>query len=1679
MATQSPQLRRASTSAVNVRKGPSLSYEIVAGINDDNPYKVLGKYHTGQSGDIGTWWQIERPDPDVASGWVRGDNVETEGDVSGVRTTWQPYTATLRTGSLALPFKDTLAEPNVEIPPIAITNLFDDFRTRHLYTGLGGTHNGIDWAMKEKHPVYAMAPGRVTAVKPEIKEDGKVDPLGNHVIVQSSGFRITYAHLSTVAVAKGAEVIPYDPSLKDNTEPDQKKNAPLGLPGTTGNSTGVHLHAHLKPDYIADIPTGHKHVGGAVNFQQYLPAGIYHWPDIAALEAEINDASVSVRAGLVDAIEQWMDNALRGEPDPNKPRLRVTRDGAVYMIPRADARFRYPCRPFPGNAVVGKDNAVWDLPHPFAETLPTPDWWKIEINRSFPVCWVHRAHTREIGNLHKVPLASPFRPANLPRYLQKDDSTNVRSTAHTRKQDQNGELVPDGSNTILRRQGKNGNDPFWGTEGDLVLDSDGNRIRIRPRLAGWVPITKLACDATTGDYLWYEIPYDTDDSSARGWVRGDVVTIKGLLSEEEKATIPAAFAGIDPVVPESPTIAGVESKKEVVALVHDQPRDGAHQVAALEGFAEATAQVSLSPTWYQVRFGSARRGWVRAGQVTAYNTDSLNTAPPRLRRWSGHTAAGPVRRGPAAGETVRATIAADSTAWHNLLGRDAAYPGWWQIRFSNTVSGWVKADDAVEIEGNLNSAPPPRVGLADPTQACTVRTEPSSTGTELGTIAAGSTDLHPVLERDADPAAWYQIRFSDTVTGWVSAACVRLHGDGRNLPVTAPRPRASLKPSVTDGLKVRFGPGQAHAWIASIPGGSTVRYELLGKDADFPTWYQISFSDTVTGWVYKDHLLTHGSLEGLEVTWIPQLRPRTATDTTETGGLNVHAGPGAHHRVLVTLPADDTQHYDILGKDAAAAAWYQIRVGALLIGWVPREYVQTRGPLGNLPIIRTSDPNVDADPAAESGTSLNQASHHNSKYTLNFEDGTVSAVFSSTSSPVQYFARADQGRAPVFRIVDPDLRPAEKVVLSTDTAREVNRDGSTKTGGLPRILQLEVHTDGNVYYVDEGLRHIGYLDYSVAGTWTPAAAVPRERGASLNQEAHRASTYTLTVRDDTVHAVFASSSSPVQYYARPDQGRAPVFRIVDEALRPAAKIPLTVTDAQEVNQDGTPKTGGLVRTLKLEVHTDGNVYYVDEGLRHIGYLSYDAAGSWPLAATTETPTAPAPAPTPTRPTLESGTSLNQVSHRGSTYTLTRSRAEVAAVFVSTSSPVQYYARADQGRAPVFRIAAAALRPAAQVVLTTTAAQEVNRDGTTKTGGLVRTLKLEVHTDGNVYYVDEGLRRIGYLSYSIAGNWTPAAEETGTEASPPPTGTPDPAPSPQPQPTPAPARPTRERGTSLNQASHRGSTYTLNRSRNTLTAAFASTSSPVQYFARADQGRAPVFRIAAPALRPQAQVVLTTTAAREVDRDGTLRPGAADRTLKLEVQPNGDVHYADEGLRDIGYLRYTVSGSWSLAAPAPATRQLSLKATVTAGLNVRSGPGTVHGIVGAIAGGATTRYDILGKDAATAAWYQIQFSSTVAGWVHKDFVLTHGDLFGLTVTWNPPQLSLKATTTYNLNVRSGPGTSHGKVGFIPGGSATRYDILGKDAATPVWWQIRFSNTVIGWVHGNYVRTHGDVGDVPVR
>ena len=308
------------------------------------------------------------------------------------------------------------------------------------------------------------------------------------------------------------------------------------------------------------------------------------------------------------------------------------------------------------------------------------------------------------------------------------------------------------------------------------------------------------------------------------------------------------------VPPASGSNPRVESKVNVVALVRKAPKDDAPFVQPLQGSAEASAVFELSPRWYQVQLGNRRRGWVRASQVTAHNTNSLLSRVPRLRRWPGGREAVPVRRGPGSTDATVATIAADNTAWRALLARDAAYAGWWRIRYRDQVVGWVHKD------------------------------------------------------------------------------YVQTHGSLGSLAVTWNRPQLSLLASTTDGLNVRSGPGTSHGIVASIAGGSTTRYDILGKDADAAGVVRNPLQrQGISGWVSgHPRADARQTSTALTVTWnrtaaVPQL----GLPTGAAYGLNVRSGPGigTHDQASASITAGSTVRYDILGKDADAAGWYQIRFG--------------------------------------------------------------------------------------------------------------------------------------------------------------------------------------------------------------------------------------------------------------------------------------------------------------------------------------------------------------------------------------------------------------------------------------------------------------------------------------------------------------------------------------------------------------------------------------------------------------------------------------------------------------------------------------------------------------------------------------------------------------------------------
>ncbi len=77
-----------------------------------------------------------------------------------------------------------------------------------------------------------------------------------------------------------------------------------------------------------------------------------------------------------------------------------------------------------------------------------------------------------------------------------------------------------------------------------------------------------------------------------------------------------------------------------------------------------------------------------------------------------------------------------------------------------------------------------------------------------------------------------------------------------------------------------------------------------------------------------------------------------------------------------------------------------------------------------------------------------------------------------------------------------------------------------------------------------------------------------------------------------------------------------------------------------------------------------------------------------------------------------------------------------------------------------------------------------------------------------------------------------------------------------------------------------------------------------------------------------------------------------------------------------------------------------------------------------------------------------------------------------------QLSLRSGATRDAVVRAGPGADQARLGTLAVGAAVQYEILGKDAAEPGWWQLWYRAAVAGWVPADAVRTHGDVRAVAV-
>lgn len=212
-------------------------------------------------------------------------------------------------------------------------------------------------------------------------------------------------------------------------------------------------------------------------------------------------------------------------------------------------------------------------------------------------------------------------------------------------------------------------------------------------------------------------------------------------------------------------------------------------------------------------------------------------------------------------------------------------------------------------------------------------------------------------------------------------------------------------------------------------------------------------------------------------------------------------------------------------------------------------------------------------------------------------------------------------------------------------------------------------------------------------------------------------------------------------------------------------------------------------------------------------------------------------------------------------------------------------------------------------------------------------------------------------------------------------------------------------------------------------------------------------LAAPAtVTAQGGLRLRSSASTSAQAIATLASGSKAEVLEAlngwyRVEANGKTGYVSGQYISLAAPKAPAASTPAVSAP-PASEQVRTTGTVSASsLNVRSGPGSSYGKLGTLSSGK--QVEILETQ---GGWHRIDFNGKT-GYVSGQYVTVaktqqpaadpqsevQPEAEPLPQPEAQPEQSAQDTKTYgmvstsSLNVRSGPGTSHGKVKTLAGGA----------------------------------------------
>ncbi len=1072
---------------------------------------------------------------------------------------------------------------------------FPDNAQKALTGGFGPKHAGIDWALAPGTPICAMYDGKVENVADKRYVRG-ADPselvgiaLGyaNFVRVSSTTddgrFEAVYAHLSQVFVKKGQRV---------------RKGDLLGLSGHTGWSSGPHVHVETR----APVWFG----GTKFDFKDFLPPG-YNIDTLAIIQPLAHNTG--------EALE------LRSQPNATlDPTGTLTAPTAAWSVIEDSAK--------PQVMQVGTVN-------------DSGTFNKVNIgdpNIENDVNFAGKFTLSLEGNTVKLEIRATL-PATGGRYLPVSSNTlpeNLRPPVRT--QQTTWPEVPTLEDPLVAGfyVSQDGRIFFWSKESEEAVSPDSLDTRT---LTWQLAYSVLGKDGPAAGWWQIAVP-GLDPAGEVGWVQ-DGVMVSVAHANQVRITWPPPPTRLEAIGTRSDPLAG----QVQVDLSWEKPED---LWTGVEGITPAGGYRILrgsSPKTLGDHATTAASPWsesIRSNEAFFYAVAGAAGTGTSLRSLvdkvgTGSNTLSPQPPGPSIG-TLKTKNGINVRSSPEVLNKDP----------DNRI-GYIRAGQVVNVLGDNRD---PEGNIPEATDLWWQIQWP---GREAW--VTGNTDHVTFNAHDAEG----EIAVLPLGTGGM--------GGGGELHVNQPDPSGSEPVPSAGRLYARLGvaagaagdrlrawPAQAATELAATL-RADVWYEvrrLYAHTGLGDLWLEVAPHSAIptgpatgpAGWVRLGRM-------GLAASGTPALPPSARFVRLRawvTAGANVRSGPGKGFGRHTTL-RDRASWHRLEGRNAEAT-WYRIEYAAGSLGWIYSGLVDViepvEIPLMDLPIRTVSHrPDPEPGPTGETGVTetgttsttgsakgdfRNLETNPDGRWSVTKSGRTATLGFGGPRSPVQYYAR--QNPQPQF-VLPEAFRPTA-TVERTVTGTEVDEHRRDLPGSPSVTFTVRVEPDGEVRYVDNSqVDHVGFVRYGVQG-WSYATATTLEEpgdpeepgdledsGTYHNRQVNWGSSWELEREGDAVEGCFATTRSPVDYFANTLR-EAQIWLPAD--FWPERDVRFEVTGAVRVDEFGTDSSDTRTVDFWITVQASDGRMYIDQDASlttaGVGYLRYEVDVDWDAETRVTVPSAP-------------------------------------------------------------------------------------------------------------------------------------------------------------------------------------------------------------------------------------------------------------------------------------------------------------------------------------------------------------------------------------------------------------------------------------------------------------------------